>query len=37
MTKNYESPQIEVIEIEAEGVLCGSLEGTTNNGYFGLN
>lgn len=36
MQKNYESPQIEVIEIEVEGVLCAStLESMSNNGSIG--
>lgn len=29
---NYESPQIEVIEIEVEGVLCASLTGVRDGG-----
>lgn len=34
MNKNYEAPQIEVIEIEIEGVLCSSGGGfeSTNSG-----
>jgi len=30
MRKNYESPRVEVIEVEMQGVLCGSVPGPVN-------
>ncbi len=35
MKTNYEAPQIEVIEIEVESVLCESIPGTTPGGTTG--
>ncbi len=31
MRKNYESPRVEIIEIEMQGVLCSSVPEPTSN------
>ncbi len=40
MKKNYESPQVEVVEIELEGVVCvsgnGSLESLSEGDSLGI-
>ncbi|MFI3317526.1 MAG: hypothetical protein SNF93_08310 [Rikenellaceae bacterium] len=37
MKKNYETPQIEVIEIELEGILCASLGGGDSSSSNSVN